>query len=210
MTVYASHRWKGNADLIANGVVPLGYLRKEWETLDSTYGRGTWWKLWRPDVLEAHDLRTTGMDFRYLPPEWSRRFRVVCLDGPYKLEGRANTKTGDRYGLVDYMSVEDRRRLMVDGVVPCAQAVDFKGYLLVKCQDQVCGGKVHWQTDWMTKAAEAMNLVKVDRFDMQSKGREQPPRKRKDGKPSVQQHARRGGSTLLVFQKPRPKRMRKP
>lgn len=40
--VLAATAWKTNADLIVD-CARLGYLRKEWITLDPTYGRGLWW-----------------------------------------------------------------------------------------------------------------------------------------------------------------------
>ena len=90
MTVYAAWPWRTNAELIAYGAVPLGYLRRDWPTRDPTHGsHGVWWKLWRPDDLEAHDLKTTGLDFRAMPPEWKRRFKAVTYDAPYKMNGKA-------------------------------------------------------------------------------------------------------------------------
>ncbi len=211
MTVYAAHPWRTNAELVAHGAVPLGYLRKEWLTLDPTYGsHGGWWKLWRPAHLEAHDAKTTGLDFRAMPPEWKRRFRVVAYDAPYKMNGKATPSVDERYGVDEYMSPARRQEMMVDGLVECAAVLDWGGFLLAKCQDQVCGGKVHWQTDWYTDAARAIGLVKVDRLDIVGRSRPQPARTRKDGKPSVQQHARRNGSTLLVFYKRPPGRRSTP
>lgn len=208
--VYAAVPWRSNAELIAHGCVPLRYLQKDWPTLDPTYGlRGGWWKLWQPDHLEAHDIRTTGLDFRYLPEEWLAAWKVVTYDPPYKLNGKPTEVVDDRYGVGVYRTLAQRKGLMLDGLIACADAVEPGGFLLAKCQDQVCGGKVHWQTDWYTGWAAKAGLVKRDRLDIVGRSRPQPPRTRKDGKPSRQEHARRNGSTLLVFEKPRVTRRRK-
>lgn len=206
LTVYAYQPWRSNAHLIRDGVVPLGYLRKEWEVLDPTYGsHGGFWKLWRPDHLVAHDVKTTGVDYRNLPQEWKQRFDACTFDPRYKLNGRSTPEVDARYGAEEYQSVGAVRDSMLAGLGSCWYVTKPGGFVLVKCQDQVCGGKVHWQTDWMTDAATALGMVKVDRFDM-LRSRPQPPRKRKDGKPSIQQHARRNCSSLLVFQRPKQRR----
>lgn len=203
MTVYAFARHRTNGHLIRDAVVPLGYLRKDWPTLDPTWGKGRWWKLWRPDDLVAHDLRTLdGVDFRDLPHA-DASFRVAAYDPPYKLNGTAakDSDVDSQYGVDGYMHWRDRHRLCREGAAECHRVIVPGGYLLWKCQDQVCGGHVRWQTVEFTEmATRGLGMELVDRFDMIG-GREQPPRKRKDGEPSTQQHARRNASTLLVFRK---------
>ena len=76
------------------------------------------------------------------------------------------------------------------------------GIMFLKCQDQVCSGAIRWQTRLFADYAEGQGLRLVDRFDLLGKGRPQPKRTRKDGKPSKQQHAYGRPSTLLVFRKP--------
>lgn len=205
MTVYAIARYKDNAHLIRDAAVPLGYLRREWLTLDPTWGSGRWWRLWQPDVMVGHDLYTLdGVDFRALPhPDGT--FRVVAYDPPYKLNGTASaiSDVDRQYGVQEWLPWQERHALCRDGATESVRVLAPGGYLLWKCQDQVCGGRVRWQTVEFTRHAEALGLRLVDRFDMVTGGRPQPPRTRKDGQPSVQQHARRNGSTLLVFRKPK-------
>jgi hypothetical protein len=76
------------------------------------------------------------------------------------------------------------------------------GKLLVKCMDQVARYKIRWQTDEVTKRAEAAGLVKVDRLDLPGVPRAQP-------KGRNQRHARQNVSALLVFQRPVPPRRKK-
>lgn len=194
----AADRWKSNAELIAD-VAQLGYL--DGHVLDCTYGRGVFWKAWAPERLTFHDLRLDGVDFRSLP--YGRGiFDASVIDGPYKLNG-TSSEPDIRYGVDVYTGPEGRHELICQGITECARVTKPLGYVLVKCQDQVCSGRVWWQTDIFTRHAEALGLGKVDRFDLLGKGRKQPERSRKDGNPSRQQHAHQRPSTLLVFRKPR-------
>lgn len=207
-SVYAATEWPNNGAMIAD--VARIYLRREWPTIDVTYGKGVFWKLFRPDVLVCHDLASDGVDFRDLP-HGDGEFMVSALDPSYKLHGTATAKLvefDERYGLGRYMSVADRHRMICDGIVETGRVTAPKGFLLVKCQDQVCGGRVHWQTRIFAEQAEKCGFVLVDRFEMLRKGRPQPKRKlkpAKDGTPRIQkrpqQHALHNISTLLVLQK---------
>lgn len=76
-----------------------------------------------------------------------------------------------------------------------ARVVKPRGHVLLKCMDQVNGGKVRWQTIEFTNHAATVGLELVDMLHLQSY-RAQP-----DG--TAQQHARRNYSTLLVFEKRR-------
>ena len=194
--VLAFHAWPSNAELIAD-CARLGYLRPEWRTLDCTYGFGTFWKAWRPDHLTGCDLIPEksplgeSVDFRFLP--WpDRYFDAVVFDPPYKLNGTPTDEVDGRYGVHVATTREERMALIRDGLTECARVLGA-GYLLMKCQDQVNGGRVRWQTIEFTNHAQTLGLELVDRFDMLGH-RAQPPGRR-------QVHARRNSSTLLVFQR---------
>lgn len=187
--VLAYDRWKTNAHLIED-VARLGYLRRNWLTLDPTYGKGTFWKRWQPYLLFHHDIAQDGVDFRELPYA-DERFEAVVFDPPYKLNGTPTETVDARYGVNVPANRDSRMRTILDGVVECARVCS--GMLLVKCQDQVCAGKVRWQTLDIIGEAEAYGFTLVDRFDMIG-GRKQPAGRR-------QVHARRNASTLLVFER---------
>ena len=78
------------------------------------------------------------------------------------------------------------------GIGECARVL-ADGYLLLKCMDQVCSGKVRWQTDEFTEHARRCGLGKVNKSDFPSY-RPQPSGR-------SQKHARRNTSSLLVFQR---------
>jgi len=188
--------WASNAALIAD-CARLGYLRSEWRTLDPTFGLGTFWQDWRPDCLVGTDLNPAksmtgeGIDVRSMP--WAdRSFDCVVFDPPYKLNGTPDEDVDGRYGVDRSTPWRERMTLIHAGIDECARVLG-DGYLLLKCQDQVCSGKVRWQTHEFTLTARSCALGLVDRFDFLSY-RPQP-----DGRRQV--HARRNASTLLVFKR---------
>lgn len=194
--------WTNNAFLIRDGLVPLGYLSESMHVLDPTYGQGVFWKLWRPEKLTTHDLYTLdGVDFRNLPHP-AGMFDAITYDPPYKLNGTPTKEVDERYGVDRVMSWQERHKLCREGGNECARVLARGGYLLWKCQDQVCSGRMHWQTDEFSAHAQRIGLRKIDRLDLLNRPRKQPPRTRADGKPSRQHHASANYSTMLVFQKP--------
>jgi hypothetical protein len=84
-------------------------------------------------------------------------------------------------------------QIIEDGVHECARVA--KTMLLVKCQDQVCSGKIRWQTDMVTEVAKECGFGKVDRLEMVTGGRPQPMEGR------TQRHAHSVSSTMLVFKR---------
>ena len=197
--VQACGPWQNNAQLIRDGVVPLGYLASWMKVLDPTYGQGRFWTLWRPERLITCDIDPSkspigyALDFTAMPFDDSI-FDAVVFDPPYKLNGTGGSVTSDEaYGVADRTSWQDRHSLIKLGIAECQRVCAPSGYVLVKCMDQVCSGHVRWQTDEFSAHAQSLGLRKVDRFDLLS-SRPQPPGRR-------QIHARRNYSTLLVFKK---------
>lgn len=185
-----------NAALIL-ACAALGYI--EGKTLDATYGRGAFWTLHRPLDLTTNDLHADGtvdygFDFRRLGFD-DGEFLTVVFDPPYKLNGTPVLGEQDaRYGTDTRMNRDEVMALIRDGARECYRVT--ARWLLVKCQDQVEGGKMRWQTDMVTRAIEDLGGRKVDRFDLLGNVRPQPPGRQ-------QRTARHTASQLLVFRKPR-------
>jgi hypothetical protein len=201
--VMAIGAWENNAELIAD-CARLGYLRDDWVTLDPTYGRGRFWTVWRPAELIGCDIDPSkspcgdSVDFTDLP--WrDQRFDAVVFDPPYKLNG-TSTGTGAAscdadYGVDRWSSARDRHDLIRRGITECVRVLRVGGHLLVKCQDQVNGGKVRWQTREFADHAETRGCRLVDMLHLPSY-RPQPAGRR-------QEHARRNYSTMLVLRRER-------
>lgn len=184
--------WRDNADVIA-AAAQLNYLPGR--VLDVTYGKGRFWRKWRPEDLTACDLDPerspygSSVDFTDLPFD-DDSFDTVVMDPPYKLNGTASevTTMDADYGTTEAASWQDRMALIEAGIRECARV--SSGWLLVKCQDQVCSGKVRWQTRTFADVAEACGFRLVDQLHLPSY-RPQPAGRR-------QIHSRRNYSTLLV------------
>lgn len=187
-----------NADLIA-ACRDLGYLADSDRILDPTYGLGRFWQQWRPQHLIACDLDISrspfgrSIDFTAMPfPEDA--FDAVVFDPPYKLNGTGGSHASDDgYGVADQWGAgwQGRHDLIRAGITECTRVLRPGGVLLVKCQDQVCGGKVRWQTREFADHAETLGHRLVDSL-LLAGHRRQPPGRR-------QHHARRNYSTLLVL-----------
>lgn len=204
----AATAWPTNAHMIRDAVVPLGYLKAEDHVLDPTWGRGRWWKLWRPEKLTAHDLHTLdGVDFRHLPhPDGC--FDAVAFDPPYMAPGGRRTSTlvdfNDRYGTHTTAATPAAQQLViVDGLREVLRVVRPRGVVLVKACEYVNGGRYFAGTYLTLAAAVDLGFELVDRLEHVCKNpRPQPPRTRADGQPVRQLHSRRNLSTLLVFRRP--------
>ena len=204
--VMAATAWPTNADLIVD-VARLGYLDARDHVLDPTYGRGVWWKKWRPDALTTHDLKLDGVDFRDLP-EADDTFDAAAFDPPYVCVGGRTTTTipdfHDRFGLTDAPRTPAALQAMNDaGLAELRRVVRPRGLVLAKCADYVWSGRLVTGTHASLTAALSLGFELVDRLEHIGRPRPQPARTRADGEPVRQHHARRNLSTLLVLRAPR-------
>lgn len=190
--------WTNNAQLIRDAA-NLGYI--EGRVLDLTFGRGLFWaKIFLLDYmteLVTNDLNSElakhHEDFR--KTKWGpSEFDTVVFDPPYKLAGkRAGDDIDQRYGIETYTSRADVSALIAEG---CREAARLSSrWVLVKCMDQVNGGKVRWQTDDVTTVLCDAGFEKRDAFFLK-RWRPQPVGRK-------QNTARRNYSTLIVFERAR-------
>lgn len=207
--ILAFHRYRDNADLLTNGLRPLGLIRQDWPTLDPTYGYGSWWKRWQPDVLMRHDKNPEkapdgAMDFRDLQyPDG--RFMFVAFDPDYKLRGTPSAahKGGmdEMYGVEEKKGWQKVHADMRAGMTECTRVLAVGGNLAVKCQTQAAGGWNRWQDYEMYDHGLSLGLRLKGRFYLGSLRPQ--PKTNPDGSPRRQATARNNFSVLLVFTKPR-------
>lgn len=177
--------WRSNAELIARGVVPLGFLRPEDRVLDPTFGNGVWWKEWAPLELLHHDLDQDGVDFRSLP-HGDGSFDVVAFDPPYVCTGGRETSTigdfNDRYGLRNAPRTPEALAEMNErGLEECWRVVKRGGLVLAKTANYVWSGKLFIGAHRTLDHALAVGFVVEDWFVYTGGVRAQPERTRKCG-----------------------------
>ena len=119
----------------------------------------------------------------------------LLLDPPYRLGGTPTTKhdggMDDRYGIDRYRTPADVTELYRSGITEANRVVRPGGFVLVKCQDQICSGRLHLQTHDVITFARSIGLEVVDLLHLVG-GRPQPPGRR-------QVHARRNYSSMVVL-----------
>lgn len=192
--------WPRNADLIAD-CARLGYLRKEWTTLDPTYGKGNFWKKWKPDLLVGSDIDPTlspdgrSVDATDLPyPD--RSFDVVVIDAPYKENGTSTGKgpaSSDKAYGVHIPGA--RMSIMLDMMTEATRVADK--LVFMKLQPQVVSGKKLWQDNIVWQHGEQLGWRLVDKFYFP--GRRKQPETNIDGSERRQVHSRTNYSCLMVF-----------
>jgi hypothetical protein len=193
--VLAASSWPNNAALIAD-LARLGYLKDKDTVLDATYGRGSFWRTWRPLNLVERD-RATDPTWNYEAMDYGDcNFDVIVLDPPYKLHGTpAMGPMDDRYGTGEaYTRWQDRHAGIKRGIDESLRVLVPGGILLLKCMDQVCSGQVRWQTIEFSQHAVEQGARLVDMFHYLDTPRSQPGGRR-------QVHARRNFSTALILRK---------
>lgn len=189
--------WANNSDLIAD-VARLGWIKQSDTVLDPTYGRGNWWKAFRPDTLIAHDLQLDGVDFRDLP-EPAGSVDVVAFDPPYIAQGGRDSSTMQlflgRYGFVDSPTTRAGvNELMFDGCVEAFRVLRPQGILLLKCMNYVNGGRYRLDAYDLLADLLQRRFRCEDEFIHLRRPGPQPARDR-------QHHARRNYSHLFVLRK---------
>lgn len=194
-----------NAELIAHHVRPL-WFPDEPSTLDPTYGKGGWWKVWRPERLVAHDKyqgpACDGVDYHALP-EADGTFDLVAFDPPYCPPGGRKTSTVKgmhaAYGM-DRMPANPTETAedIAAGMKECVRVLAPRGILLVKCMDYITSGRFQQGLLGVLLTARDLGIDHVDQFVHAGTPGPQPT-VNLDGSPRRQVHARNVHSYLCVF-----------
>jgi len=163
--IFAMGKWRTNAEMIRDAVVPLRHLRPEWSTVDPCWGLGLMWTLWEPEVMYGYDLdpakSPTGLSVDACNvPHDDHSVDVAFLDGPYKLNGRPDVPVDSRYGVHEWATREGRHQLLRNIVTDGCRYARHR--VLVKAQDQTNGGRVRWQTEMLTEHARDLGWEKVE------------------------------------------------
>lgn len=178
------------------------YAKDGFAIADVTYGNGNFWKKIDLDKYKFYpsDIKTNGYDFRDLPYA-DEFFDMVALDPPYmhgsrgkpihaRLDAAYRNNHRDGYG-TSYV-----HNLYLDGIKESWRVLKFDGVLLLKCQDQIEGGKNHFEHITFYNMALDLGFFAEDLFVLTMIVK---PLMRH----TYQLHARKNHSYLWVFRKPK-------
>lgn len=191
VTAYDTTR-RTNARAITD-LAELGHLQPGDRILDATYCTGRFWKQWHPAHLIAGDLdpqhaRDVQLDATHLPFP-NRSFDVVVFDPPYKMVGTPRLAMDAGYGINGYQPTGERFSLLQAGTLEAIRVA--RRAALVKCMDQICGGRQQWQTVEVHLAARSVGAEVDDELHVIAPVPQDPRRR--------QEHVHGRGSTFVVI-----------
>jgi hypothetical protein len=183
---------------------PLPYLdTTTGPILDTTYGLGVFWNRYQPlpatvTTNDADPAKNAHHRWNWLdtdpPADWLAHYQTVIFDPPFKLSGTNRIMLdGNRYGLADNALNGQRLDALQAGALNVARCAAPGGYILVKCQPQVAGGRVRWQPRQVANTLEHAGYRITDELIYHYRPIPQPGNR-------TQQHARRNYSVLIIAQ----------
>lgn len=209
MTEYisAAQEWSSNGHMIAD-VVRIGHIRPDDLVLDPTYGKGTWWSVYKHDARKfvALDRKMdANFDFRYAHKyhggAMAGAFDVITFDPPYVSTGGRKTsgipEFNERYGIGgdsedDPKTPKALQTLICDGMTSLQKCLKPYGYMFVKCKPYISSGQYFNAPQWTDLHAHLLGMDLIDKLiyvgdvGIQPKGRRQV-------------HARNNYSVLSIY-----------
>lgn len=198
----------GNAEVFAK-ILGL-YVRKGSHVADVTYGEGAFWRNIRAnDYVQLRSDLKTGIDCRDLPYR-SESVDAVVLDPPYMeglLRSKSTAGTGSHSAFRTRYSNCKRPtgltckwhnaviELYVAAAVEAQRILKSHGMLIVKCQDEICGGVQNLTHVQLILHYHRLGYYCRDLFVVTRTNRPSISRSKR------QLHARKNHSYFLVFEK---------
>jgi ubiquinone/menaquinone biosynthesis C-methylase UbiE len=181
-----------NADILA--AIEALYFKPGMVIADVTYGSGLFWT--KIDTAK-YDFRPTdlltGVDFRSLPYK-DNSIDVLVIDPPY-IHGcsdgyRMHTKYNNK-STAD-LKWKGIMQLYYDGMAEARRVLKNRGYLLIKCQDEIEGRQQRFSHITLHNTAVELHYNPVDLLILHQRGK--PSQRHK-----TQDHARKNHSYMWVF-----------
>jgi hypothetical protein len=179
------------------------YLKEGMSILDMTYGLGVFWK--KIDIskyaITMNDIDPSRgclhQDFRHMDITLNNYYDIVVLDPPYA--GHSNNKSGFVHSLYNNSereseTVEDTLSMYYKGMSEAKRLLKPKGLLMVKCMDEISGGKQRRNHITVLNMALELGYTDEDLFILVQKG---VPVMRH----TYQLHARKNNSYLWIFRR---------
>jgi hypothetical protein len=165
---------------------------------DVTFSKGAFWKgliepAFRFDVC-PHISRQDVMqaDCRNLPLK-DGSMKSLMFDPPFIVAHGKESIIGNRFS--SYKNIKELWNFYEDSIKEFSRVISKKGYLVVKCQDVVSGGRNHLSHVFICNKAEEYGFENVDLFVLTAKHR------MTTHNTTIQKHARKYHSYFLVFQR---------
>lgn len=177
--------------------------------LDCTYSKGLFWKDLpepriksdlvpvKPDVIEANS--------EHLPFD-DCSMRSIMYDPPFVISGKMYKENKEGSSVIakrfeGYTNYENLTNNYFNTLQELYRICEYGGYVVMKCQDTVSGGKNHFTHAMVMSMAMKVGFYPRDLFILLAKMRINSF----GGKWSKQEHARKYHSYFWVFEKTTPK-----
>ena len=191
--IMSAGAWATNGAMFAD-IAKLGWF--DGHVLDLSYGLGVFWNDFTPEHLVTNDIDPEkgahSEDARRPPLTWYSRFDAVVWDPPFKMQGTPGEVMKGRYGIDEARTGKDTMDLVLRGAVGAAECARGGGRILVKCQNQICGGRYVDQVGRISQAMLRAGCKQGPIFYLVSSPRPQPSDRR-------QVNPRNNVSQLVTF-----------
>ena len=198
--------YSSNHDVIKN-IMEL-YEIKQFD-LDCTYSRGLFWKdlkgpKIKTDLVPITD-ETVKADSENLPFE-DGQMKSIMYDPPFVISGKLYKENKEGSSVIakrfeGYTTYEKLTKNYYNSLKELYRITEDKGYVVMKCQDTVSGGKNHFTHAMVMQMAMEIGFYPKDLFILLAKMRINSF----GGKWNTQRHARKYHSYFWVFEKTKPK-----
>lgn len=177
--------------------------------LDCTYSTGSFWKnlpgpINKTDLFPSNDI-VTQANSENLPFE-ENSMNSIMYDPPFVVAGASYKKNKEGSSIIakrfeGYTSFEDLKNNYYNTLKELYRICNKGGFLVMKCQDTVSGGKQHFTHVMIMNMAYSLGFYPKDLFILHNKVRLNSFGTRW----SKQEHARKYHSYFWVFEKVKPK-----
>ena len=181
VTILAAQNWKTNADMMVD--VGALYIKSHDLVYDPTYGKGGFWKKFRPINLFVDDInpeKGSGGDFRDM--DWADdTFDVVVFDPAYVTPGGRETSSiqtmNEAYGMdTTKLTLDEQWQDIRKGMSECVRVLKPRmkrtknspghpgGLLMQKCMNYVSSGEYQDYLDLVKAEMRSLGLTVIDVF----------------------------------------------
>ena len=198
--------YSSNHDVIKN--IMERYKIEQFD-LDCTYSRGLFWKDLTPPRIKTDLVPVTEdtiqADSEDLPFE-DGEMKSIMYDPPFVISGKMYKENKEGSSVIakrfeGYTTYEKLTKNYFESLKELYRITDKGGFVIMKCQDTVSGGKNHFTHAMVMQMALKIGFYPRDLFILLAKMRINSF----GGKWNKQHHARKYHSYYWVFEKTNPK-----